>query len=169
MTILWERGPATVEQIQVELDELEEPEIARQTIQTYLRALRRYGWVRAEPVGGHFRYSPTLAIALVRSATLDYITDRLYGGCRDALIVDLLKSPKTRAAALARARRALERRLADPAPPAAPAAPAAPAGPTRGPGAGRPPSAAPAGSRATPGRPSGTAAGSSPGNPSPSP
>jgi len=132
MAILWKCGSATVEQIQRDLDELEEPEIARQTIQTYLRALRHYGWVRAEAAGGHYRYYPTLPIAFVRSHTLDYVTDRLYDGCREALIVDLIEDPLTRAPALTRARRALERRLA------APEDGSGPAKPTRGP-AGRPP------------------------------
>ena len=111
MSILWDRGSATAAQIQDELAELEEPEIARQTVLTYLGALRRYDWIGALTVGGRLSYYPTLTIDLVRNTTIDRITDRLYAGSREALLIDLVNSRLTHPTALKRVRAALECRL----------------------------------------------------------
>ena len=116
MTILWTHGSLTAAQIQDELGELEEPEIARQTVLTYLSALRRYGWVRAQPARGCYVYCPALPAAWARKTAIDYVTDRLYGGAVDQLLSDVIQSRATPLAALARVRRALERRLATSAP-----------------------------------------------------
>jgi len=136
MSILWERGSATAAQILDELAELEEPEIARQTVLTYVGALRRYGWIGALTVGGRLTYYPTLAIDLVRDTTISRVTDRLYAGSREALLIDVVNSRLTHPNVLRRVRAALERRLT--------AADETPAGAGRGAGRARP-SATPAG------------------------
>ena len=147
MTILWKRGPLPAATIQDELAELEEPDIARQTVLTYLATLRRYGWVRARPVGGRFWYDPTFPISLARTVTIDFAVDRLYDGARENLLIDVIESRSTPSAVLPRVRAALERRLA----------------------AITPPTSAPAESRARGGPPSGRSAASSPGSRRPSP
>lgn len=116
MTILWERGSLTAAQIREELAELEEPEISRQAVQTYLGALRRYGWVTAQAERGCYAYRPTLPVAWARTTAIYYITERLYGGALDQLLIDVIQSRSTPPAVLARVRRALERRLASAAP-----------------------------------------------------
>ena len=116
MTILWDRGSLTAAEIQDALADLEEPEIARQTLATYLATMRRYGWIRAEPVAGRYRYTPTFEIAWARFNTISYIADRLYGGLYEQMLIDVIESTSTPRTALPRVLRALERRLAAPEP-----------------------------------------------------
>jgi len=136
MSILWARGPSTITEIQDELREIEEPEITRQTVQTYLSALRQYEWVRAQPAGPVVRYYPTLSIDFVRHVVIDAAANELFDGSREALLVALIDDRLTHRSALVHARDAIERRLAA--------------------------TAGPAVRRATPSRPNGRPAGSSP-------
>ena len=114
MHILWTRGSGTVAQVQEDLAELEEPEITCQTVQTYLTTMRGYGWVRAVPHGNVFSYEPTFEIGIVRRAAIDYITDQLFDGSREDLLLTLIEDKLTTPRMLARVRRTHRIRRAAP-------------------------------------------------------
>ena len=123
MAVLWAHRSGTVAQVMACLNDTWEPEIAYTTTLTYLRTLRRRGWVRAEREERADRYSPAVPIEHVRRLALDYLTERLFTGSRAALLEYLVDDALTSPHALRRLapvlRAALER------PPRAPRRPAA--------------------------------------------
>ena len=116
MSILWRLGSATVNEVQQELNELQEPEIAYNTVLTYLRTLRSRRWVQIMPVGKAHRFLPAVSIDYVRWLEIERITDLLFDGSREELLVALFTDRHTSPRTLERARLALEQRLAAPAP-----------------------------------------------------
>jgi len=115
MARLWQLGSATVARMQVELNSRYEPEIAYNTVLTYLRTLLSRGWVRVEPLGRAHLYSPAVSRDHVRWLEIERITDLLFDGSREQLLVALVTDRLTSRADLGRARQALEARLAAPA------------------------------------------------------
>lgn len=114
MSVLWQLGSATVARVQLELNGHYEPEIAYNTVLTYLRRLLSLGWVRVEPlpIGHAYLYSPAVPRDHVRWLEIERITDLLFDGSREELLAALVSDRHTGARALERARLALERRLA---------------------------------------------------------
>lgn len=113
MSILWRRGSATVAEVQCELNDLWEPEIAYNTVLTYLRTLRRGRWVQVMPAGKAHRYFPAVSPDYVRRLEIERIADLLFGGSREALLTHLLMDKGTPRRLVERLRGVLERRLAD--------------------------------------------------------
>jgi predicted transcriptional regulator len=142
LSALWELGSATVARLQIELNSRFEPEIAYNTVLTYLRTLVRRRCVTVEPFGAGYLYSAAIKRDHARWMEIERITDLLFDGSREELLVALVNDRLTHPAALAHVREALEQRLS----------------------AERPASAAPAARSATPGPPSDRPAASSPGS-----
>jgi predicted transcriptional regulator len=115
MSVLWQLGAATVARVQLELNSRFEPEIAYNTVLTYLRRLLSSGWIRAEPVGRAYLYSATVPRDHVRRLETERITNLLFDGARGQLLVALVTDPTTSRTDLLLARTALEARLAAPA------------------------------------------------------
>lgn len=112
MGLLWELGSATVARMQREINSRYEPEIAYNTVLTYLRTLRSRGWVTVEPLGRAYLFRPTVRRDHVRWLEFQRITDLLFDASRAELLVSLVADRHTTKADLVRARRALEARLA---------------------------------------------------------
>jgi len=136
LSALWQLGSGTVARLQMELNSRFEPEIAYNTVLTYLRTLVSRGFVTVEPFGAAYLYSPAIRRDTARWLEIQRITDLLFDGSREALLVALIDDRLTHRSALVHARDAIERRLAA--------------------------TAGPAVLRATPRRPNGRPAGSSP-------
>ena len=143
LSTLWELGSATVARLQIALNGRYEPEIAYNTVLTYLRTLVRRRFVTVELLGAAYLYSPAIRRDHARWLEIQRITDLLFDGSREELLIALVTDRLTHRTALVRARDAIERRLAT--------------------------SAGPAARHATPGPPSGRSAASSPGSRRPSP
>jgi predicted transcriptional regulator len=111
MAVLWERGSGTVVEVQKELNEVYEPEVAYTTVLTMLRTLRAKGWVRVEEEGRAHRFFPTVAREHARWTSLHRITDLLFGGSRELLLTELVSDRQLNAMALRRLRRLLDERL----------------------------------------------------------
>lgn len=182
LSALWQLGTATVARLQIELNSRFEPEIAYNTVLTYLRTLVRRRCVTVEPFGAAYLYSPAIRRDDARWLEIQRITDLLFDGSREELLVALVNDRLTHPAALRHLREALERRLSAP-PRRGPSTPEtislvagqggairdaptdATAARARAPGpADRAASAAPAARSATPGPPSDRPAASSPGS-----
>ncbi len=86
MAVLWEHESGTVAEVMTWLNDTWEPEIAYTTTLTYLRTLRQLGWAQAMREEHADRYFPALTIDHARWLALDYLTDHLFRGSRDALL-----------------------------------------------------------------------------------
>lgn len=124
MSVLWAHRSGTVAQVMARLNDIWEPEIAYTTTLTYLRTLRRRGWVTAEREDKADRYYPATPIGHVRRLALDYLTERLFTGSREALLEYLVADELTSRHTLERLapalRAALERPPREPRRPAPP-------------------------------------------------
>ncbi len=85
MAVLWKRQSGTVAEVMADLNDLWEPEIAYTTVLTYLRTLKRTGWVRTDTEGHADRYFPAATIDQVRRLALDDCVDLLFEGRREEL------------------------------------------------------------------------------------
>ncbi len=86
MAVLWEHESGTVAEVMAWLNDTWEPETAYTTTLTYLRTLRRRDWVRVLQEERAHRFFPALTIDYARWLALDYLTERLFRGSRDALL-----------------------------------------------------------------------------------
>lgn len=111
MAVLWERGSGTVVEVQKELNEVYEPEVAYTTVLTMLRSLRAKGWVRVEEEGRAHRFFPTVPREYARWTSLHRLTDVLFGGSRELLLTELVSDRRLNTMELRRLRRLLDERL----------------------------------------------------------
>lgn len=111
MSILWERGSATVYEMQEELNSLYEPEVAYTTVLSMLRSLRAKGWVRAEKEGRAYRHFADVGRDHARFWEVRRIVDLLYGSSMEDLLADVLTDRRVHRLTLERVRRIVEERL----------------------------------------------------------
>ena len=100
MRVLWERGEATVAEVQEGLRE--ERELAQTTVATLLSRLEKKGVVAHRTEGRQYVYRATVAEAEVRRSMLEELTERLFGGDVPALVGHLLGARAVEADELAR-------------------------------------------------------------------
>lgn len=82
MTLLWDRGSATVAEVR---EGLADP-LAYNTVLTVLRTLERKGVVGHVEVGQAYRYVPLVARASVQRSALRRLVDKLFAGAPDQLL-----------------------------------------------------------------------------------
>jgi predicted transcriptional regulator len=106
MKVLWETGPATVQQVQ---DHLElEPPLAYTTIQTMLNVLHRKGRVKRSLKDRAYRYRAAVSRDQIVSSTMKDIIDRMFGGSAESLVMSLVQTRHLTPEKLERLKRRLE-------------------------------------------------------------
>lgn len=90
MKVLWNRGEASVADIQKALPGGEE--LAYTTVATMLRKMETRELVSHRPDGRTFIYRPVVAQDHISRSMADHVLDRLFGGSVEALVSNLLTS-----------------------------------------------------------------------------
>ena len=78
MTVIWERGHATAEQVRMALEDAQP--MKDSTARTILRRLEQKGYVRHEIEGRTYVYSPTVGSQSVAADAVRGIIDRFCNG-----------------------------------------------------------------------------------------
>ncbi len=107
MEVLWERGEATVADVQRELA-ARDRELATTTVATVLGRLEKRGAVSRRAVGRQYLYRAAISRDAVRRTVLSRVTSGLFGGSVSALVGQLLESERVTAEELDEVRRLLE-------------------------------------------------------------
>jgi len=109
MHVLWDLGPATVQEVQQKLDA--KPKLAYTTVQTMLNVLLRKGRVTRTLEGKAFRYTATLSRSKAIKQSLNDLADRLFGGSVEALAMNLMDHKHLDREKLERLNTLIEKRL----------------------------------------------------------
>jgi predicted transcriptional regulator len=107
MQVLWSRGPSTVAEVQEALAD----ELAYNTVLTMLGVLGDKGHVTRDREGRAHRYTPTVERDAAGRSELDRVTDRLFGGSPEAVLLQLVDRGKLDDEDLRRMRDLLQSRL----------------------------------------------------------
>ena len=89
MQVLWDSGPATVQQVQTKLQG--SPPLAYTTVQTMLNVLHRKGRVKRKLQGKAFRYEAVLSREKAIAQSIGELADRLFGGSVEMLLMSLVR------------------------------------------------------------------------------
>jgi predicted transcriptional regulator len=107
MAVLWERGGATVAEVQGALAD----ELAYTTVLTILRTLEEKGHVAHEEAGRAYRYHALVDRELAGRSALRRLVRKVFRGSPELLLTHLVADRKLGPAELARLRRLLDTRL----------------------------------------------------------
>lgn len=107
MSVLWERGPSTVTEVQEALSD----ELAYTTVLTLLRVLEEKGHATHTTEGRAHRYAPLVERQAAGRSALERITERLFGGSPELLLTRLVEDGDLTEDELRRMRDLLQRRL----------------------------------------------------------
>jgi len=107
MEVLWSRGPSTVAEVQEALAD----DLAYNTVLTMLGVLEDKGHVTRDREGRAHRYAPTVERDAAGRSELDRVTDRLFGGSPEAVLLQLVDGGKLDDEDLRRMRDLLQSRL----------------------------------------------------------
>lgn len=86
MQVLWEKGPATVAEMQMRLG----TELAYTTVQTMLTVLHRKEKVTRVQEGRAFRYEPAVSRERATGNALGDLVKRMFGGSAEALLMAMV-------------------------------------------------------------------------------
>ena len=111
MSVVWKLRQPTVAEVQQELNELWEPEVAYNTVLTHLRSLRAKGWLTTVDEGRAHRYLPAVSRSYARFLALTDLKDVLFEGSTEQLLTELVSDRKLTPATLQRLRLLLDERL----------------------------------------------------------
>ena len=106
MQVLWERGPSTVAEVRDALKD----ELAYTTVLTILRTLEEKGYVDHREEGRAHRYLATVARDVAQKSALKALSQRLFKGSIELLLVHLVSDDKLSDEEVARIRRLLAQR-----------------------------------------------------------
>lgn len=107
MSILWQRGSASVAEVREELED----ELAYTSVLSALQTLEEKGHVRHEQSGRAYRYYPTVAPEHAGGSALNRIVDKIFQGSAELLLAQLVSERRIAPGELKRMRRLLEERL----------------------------------------------------------
>ena len=107
MSVLWERGPSTVFEVQESLPD----ELAYTTVLTLLRVLEEKGHVSHTSEGRAHRYAPLVERQAAGRSALRRVTERLFSGSPELLLTRLVEDGDLTEEELRRMRDLLQRRL----------------------------------------------------------
>ncbi len=107
MAVLWERGDATVAEVQQRLSD----ELAYTTVLTVLRTLEEKGHVGHREEGRAYRYHPLVEREEAGATGLTRLLDRVFGGSAELLLTQLVSDRQLGEEELERMRRLLDERL----------------------------------------------------------
>ena len=107
MAVLWDRGDATVAEVQEALSD----DLAYTTVLTVLRTLEEKGHVGHREEGRAYRYHPLVEREEAGASALSRLVDRVFGGSPELLLTQLVSERGLSDAELERMRRLLDERL----------------------------------------------------------
>lgn len=88
MGVLWSRGPSTVAEVREALED----DLAYNTVLTMLKVMEGKGYVSRRPEGRAHRYAAEVARDTAGESALGRVTDRLFGGSPEQLLLRLVDS-----------------------------------------------------------------------------
>src|SRR5687768_7058737 len=109
MTVLWDRGPSTVAEVQKALAD----PLAYTTVLTLLRVLEEKGRVAHTEEGKAHRFRPLVAREDASTSAIERVRDRLFSGSVEMLLTHLVEGDQLSVEELGRLRDLLDRRLAE--------------------------------------------------------
>lgn len=109
MTVLWDRGPSTVAEVQDALAD----DLAYTTVLTVLRILEEKGHVTHTPEGRAHRYEPLVERGAAGSSALRRLTRNLFAGSPELLLTKLVEDDALSREELRRMRDLLAERLGE--------------------------------------------------------
>jgi predicted transcriptional regulator len=107
MTVLWQRGSATVAEVR---DALDEP-LAYTTVLTFLQILEEKGYVRHEAAGRAYRYFPSVDAAQAGTSALARVRDAMFQGSASRMLAHLVSDRALDRDELKRLRRIIAEQL----------------------------------------------------------
>ena len=106
MQVLWQRGPATVQQI---LDALAgKPPLAYNSVLTTIRILERKGYVEHSPEGRAHLYRPRVEQADASRSEIRHLVGRFFRNSHEDLVLNILEDRGIAPEELQRLRKMLE-------------------------------------------------------------
>ena len=109
MTVLWERGPSTVAEVQQALP----AELAYTTVLTLLKVLEDKGHVAHTEEGKAHRFRPLVRREEASTSAIERVKNRLFSGSAELLLTHLVEGDQLSVEELERLRDLLDRRLAE--------------------------------------------------------
>lgn len=107
MLVLWQRGPATVQQV---LDRLpEKPALAYNSVLTTIRVLEKKGYVQHEKDGRAHLYAPLINREAATRTEIRHLVGRFFKNSEELLMLSLLEDKGLDAAELKRLREMIQR------------------------------------------------------------
>jgi BlaI family penicillinase repressor len=107
MSVLWDRGDATVAEVQERLSD----DLAYTTVLTVLRTLEEKGHVAHRVEGRAHRYHPLVEREAAGASVLERVVERVFGGSAELLLTQLVSERDLSEEELERMRRLLDERL----------------------------------------------------------
>src|SRR4051812_28955152 len=109
MSVLWQRGSATVAEVRDGLDD----SLAYTTVLSALQTLEDKGYVRHEPEGRAYRYFPTVDASRAGGSALSRIRDAIFQGSAERMFAQMVSDKKLGRKELERMREVLADRLGE--------------------------------------------------------
>ena len=106
MEVLWDKGPATVQQVLHGLSE--EAPLAYNSVLTTIRILEKKGYVKHEKDGRAFVYSPLIERKEATRSEIRRLVSRFFGDSQELLVLNILEDRGVDAAELDRLRKMLQ-------------------------------------------------------------
>lgn len=107
MSVLWERGSATVAEAREALDD----DLAYTTVLTVFRTLEQKGHVRHEEQGKAHRYFPCVARERAGMSALRRMVDKLFAGSPEMLLTQLVSDRRLSDTEIRNIRALLDKRI----------------------------------------------------------
>ena len=106
MEVLWQKGPATVQQVVQDLPE--KAPLAYNSVLTTIRILEKKGYVKHVKDGRAYVYTPLVERQEATRSEILRLVNRFFGSSHELLVLNILKDESVDAAELKRLRKMLE-------------------------------------------------------------
>jgi predicted transcriptional regulator len=106
MEVLWQKGPATVQQVVQDLPE--KAPLAYNSVLTTIRILEKKGYVKHVKDGRAHVYTPLVERQEATRSEIRRLVNRFFGSSHELLVLNILKDESVDAAELKRLRKMLE-------------------------------------------------------------
>jgi predicted transcriptional regulator len=106
MEVLWQKGPATVQQVVQELPE--QAPLAYNSVLTTIRILEKKGYVKHVKDGRAYVYTPLVERQEATRSEIRRLVNRFFGSSHELLVLNILKDESVDAVELKRLRKMLE-------------------------------------------------------------
>jgi len=106
MGVLWQKGPATVQQVVQDLPE--KAPLAYNSVLTTIRILEKKGYVKHVKDGRAHVYTPLVERQEATRSEIRRLVNRFFGSSHELLVLNILKDESVDAAELKRLRKMLE-------------------------------------------------------------